>query len=136
MSLAVACSRIGLGLSAALHLYLGAAFALDPLPWMAKLSLAATAPAGIAEMQAFYGGLMLAMAVLFGWSVVHRRSLLPGVAFMTVTYLGAALVRGIAVVAGSVDDRLLHGILLIEGAGALAGAACWYGLAKHGQYPG
>jgi hypothetical protein len=129
-TIATATSQLLLGLSAVLHLYLGAVFAIDPTEWLANLSLAATAPAGLAEMRAFYGGLMLAMGALFAWCAGHRASLRPGLVFMTVTYFGAATVRTIAVVDYGVSDELLWRILAVEALGAVSGALCLWRLRR------
>ena len=97
-------AHLALTLSAIIHLYFGAAFALDPVPWMQNLHLAASNPAGVAEMRAFYGGLMLSLGALFVVAVAVRSALYPGLVLMTVTYLGAALVRSVSLAANPVDD--------------------------------
>ena len=117
-------AQLALAVSALMHLYFGALFALDPLPWMQSLHLAASNPAGVAEMRAFYGGLMLALGALFAVSAVVRGALYPGLVLMTATYLGAALVRGVALATNRVDDPLVHQLLGVEVAGALVGAFC------------
>lgn len=117
-------AHLALALSAIMHLYFGAAFALDPIPWMQNLHVAASNPAGVAEMRAFYGGLMLALGTLFAVATAVRGALYPGIVLMTATYLGAALVRSVSLAASPVDDPLLHQILAIELAGALVGLFC------------
>jgi hypothetical protein len=100
-------ARSVLAASALIHLYFGAAFALDPLPWMA-----------------FYGGLMLALGTLFAVTAVARGALHSGLVLMTATYLGAATVRTLSLAADRVADPLLQQILFIETAGAILGAFC------------
>jgi len=112
--------------SAGLHLYFGAAFALAPGPWMESLSIQATSPAGLVEMRAFYGGLMLALGALFAAAGLIRRALLPGVVGMTVTYLGAACVRGLAMLAAGTTESPLRELLAVEAGGAVLGALVWW----------
>jgi hypothetical protein len=113
-----------LAASALIHLYFGAAFALDPLPWMESLHLAARDTSGLTEMRAFYGGLMLALGTLFAVTAVARGALHSGLVLMTATYLGAATVRTLSLAADRVADPLLQQILFIETAGAILGAFC------------
>jgi hypothetical protein len=117
-------ARAVLALSGAMHLYFGAVFAIDPLPWMQSLSLTATAPAGVAELRAFYGGLMLAMGSLFVWSAWQRAWLVSGLVWMTATYFGAAAVRAVSLARDGVSDPMLLQILTIESSGAIAGMLC------------
>jgi hypothetical protein len=119
-----AVARLALAVSAVIHLYFGALFALDPLPWMQSLHLAAQSLAGVTEMRAFYGGLMLALGSLFAVACAVRGTLYPGLVLMTATYLGAALVRGVALATIRVDDPLMHQLLWIEVVGALVGMFC------------
>lgn len=124
MKLDHAVAQLALALSALVHLYFGAAFVLDPVPWMQNLHLTASNPAGIAEMRAFYGGLMLALGSLFAVAAAVRGALYPGLVLMTATYLGAALVRSVSLATHRLDDPLLHQILGIELTGALVGMFC------------
>jgi hypothetical protein len=119
-----AVAQLALALSALIHLYFGALFALDPVPWMQNLHLTASDPAGVTEMRAFYGGLMLALGTLFAVAAAVREALYPGLVLMTATYLGAALVRSVALAATGVGDPLLYQLLAIELAGALVGMFC------------
>lgn len=116
--------------SAAVHLYFGTGFALSPEPWMESLSIAATSPVGRIEMRAFYGGLMLALGALFLAAATLREALLPGTVMMTVTYLGAAIVRTAGIVAAGVADSMLSQILAIEAGGAVLGGVAWWQLAR------
>jgi len=116
-------ARALLGTSAALHLYFGGYFAIDAAPMLEGLAIAATEPAGLIEMRAFYGGLMLALGALFA-AALRRAWLYPGLVLMTVTYFGAATVRATWIALDGVADAWLLRILAIEGLGALAGAGC------------
>lgn len=115
-------ARVWLALSAVMHLYLGAAFAIDAAPWIEGLAIAPTDPAGLIEMRAFYGGLMLALGALFAAALLRREWLQPGLVLMTVTYFGAASVRATWMLIDGVSDDWLVRILAIEAGGALAGA--------------
>jgi hypothetical protein len=121
------CGRALLGASAIVHLYFGAWFAIDAGPLMASLSIAPTAPAGLAEMRAFYGGLMLALGALFAIAVLRRSRTRDGLILMTATYLGAALVRGSWMAIDGIGDAWIWQLLAIESGGALGGALCLAG---------
>lgn len=110
----VALARFFLLLNAVLHLYYGVVFALHPQEMMARLSLTATSAAGITEMRAFHGGLMLALGGLFLWAALDRRWLLPGLVLMLVTYLGAVVTRSVGMLLDGTGDALIRDILLIE----------------------
>jgi len=115
-----------LALSAGLHLFFGGAFAWAPQSWMQALSIQAVDAAGLVEMRAFYGGLMLALGALFAAAVVSRRALLPGVVLMTITYLVAAAVRLLAMLEAGVFDVHLQQLLCIEAASGILGALVWW----------
>jgi len=115
-------ARTWLVVSAGLHLYFGALFAIDATPMLAGLAIAQTEPSGLIEMRAFYGGLMLALGALFAAAALRREWLRAGLVLMTVTYFGAASVRATWMLIDGVSDDWLVRILSIEAGGALAGA--------------
>ncbi len=114
-------TRIFLALSGLLHLYYGVVFVLDPREMMDRLSIEAVTPAGITEMRAFHGGLMLALGVLFAGAAGYRPWAGPGLVLMTVTYAGAVLARAGGLVVDGEATRTLLWILSIEVAGLFAG---------------
>jgi hypothetical protein len=115
-------ARFWLALSGALHLYYGLYFAIDAAPITAALAIAPTEPAGLIEMRAFYGGLMLALGVLFAASALRREWLSSGLVLLTVTYVGAASMRAIWMAIDGVSDEWLVKILAVEVTGAVGGA--------------
>ena len=112
-------ARCFLLLSAVLHLYYGVVFALDPEPMMARLALAATAAAGITEMRAFHGGLMIALGCAFLWAALDRRWLRPGLVLMALTYMGAVIGRSAGILIDGTGDAFIHSILMVETVGFL-----------------
>lgn len=113
--------RAILALNAAVHLYYGVVFAWDPGDMMQTLSLAATGPAGITEMRAFHGGLMIAMGCLFAAAALSREWVRAGLIMMTVTYAGAVAARTLGIVIDAATEAVLFQILAIEVAGLLLG---------------
>ena len=78
-------ARLILAFNGILHLYYGFVFLADPRAMMASLSLAPLNPAGITEMRAFHGGLMLAMGCLFSLAALSKRFIMAGLIMMTIT---------------------------------------------------
>ena len=130
MSASEHAARLLLVASAALHLGFGAAIAVDPMPWMANLSIEATSAAGWAELRAFYGGLLFSLGALFAHSALARVRLRSGLRWLTGTYLGAALVRGSWLAIDRVTDPLLLELLALEAAFALLGGLCLFALRR------
>ena len=114
-------ARVILALNGILHLYYGFVFLADPRALMASLSLSAVNPAGITEMRAFHGGLMLAMGCLFSLAALYRRFIIAGLIMMTVTYAGAVAARTTGIILDQTKDALIFQILYIEIAGLILG---------------
>ncbi len=108
------------------HLLFGYRFLIDPLRWMEGLSLAVTGAPGITEMRAFYGGLMLALGVIFVGAAFIKDALRPGLIVMGVTYAGAVGARVYGLWVDRVHDPLILQILAIEAAGlAMSVGGLW-----------
>ena len=116
-------ARVILVLNGILHLYYGFVFLADPRAMMASLSLSAMNPAGITEMRAFHGGLMLAIGCLFSLAALYRRYIIAGLIMMTVTYAGAVAARTTGIMLDQTKDALIFQILYIEIAGLILGIA-------------
>jgi len=114
-------ARVILALNGILHLYYGFVFLADPRAMMASLSLSALNPAGITEMRAFHGGLMLAMGCLFFLAALYKRFIIAGLIMMTVTYAGAVAARTTGIILDQTNDALIFQILYIEIAGLILG---------------
>ena len=113
--------RVILALNGILHLYYGLVFICDPRAMMASLSLSAVNPAGITEMRAFHGGLMLAMGCLFSLATLYRRFVIAGLIMMIVTYVGAVAARITGIILDQTKNALIFQILYIEIAGLILG---------------
>ena len=113
--------RLILALNGILHLYYGIVFVADPRSMMASLSLSALSPAGITEMRAFHGGLMLAMGILFFLAAIYKRFTVPGLIMMTITYAGAVAARTTGIILDQTNDTLILQILFIEIVGLILG---------------
>ncbi len=122
LALARGLARMLLCVSSALHLYFGIGFILDPGAWMENLAIAATSPAGLVEMRAFYGGLLSSLGLLFAMSALFPQALVPGTILLTVTYAGAACVRAYGMGVTDTHDVWLGQLLGIEASSALLGA--------------
>ena len=114
-------TRVILALNGILHLYYGFVFLADPRAMMASLSLSALNPAGITEMRAFHGGLMLAMGCLFSLAALYKRFIIAGLIMMTVTYAGAVAARTTGIILDQTNDTLIFQILYLEIAGLILG---------------
>ena len=114
-------ARFILAINGILHLYYGWVFLNDPRAMMASLSLSAVSPAGITEMRAFHGGLMLAMGALFFLAAFSKRYVVAGLIMMTVTYAGAVAARTTGMILDQTNDALIFQILYIEIAGLILG---------------
>lgn len=90
---------------------------------MASLSLSALSPAGITEMRAFHGGLMLSMGALYFLAAFSKRYVVAGLIMMTVTYAGAVAARTTGMVLDQTNDALIFQILYVEIAGLILGLA-------------
>ena len=97
-----------------IHIFYGYQFLTDPLRWMKGLSLAVTDTPGITEMRAFYGGLMLALGIIFLGSAIIKQALRPGLIVMGITYAGAVFARTFGIWVDQVSDPLIMQILAIE----------------------
>ena len=128
-------ARLILALNGILHLYYGFIFLADPRAMMANLSLSALNPAGITEMRAFHGGLMLAMGCLFSLAALSKRFIMAGLIMMTITYAGAVAARTMGIIVDQTNNALIFQILYIEITGLILGlAGLW--MAKRGNQTG
>jgi|GEM_PF-1384624 len=114
-------ARLILALNGILHLYYGFVFLADPRAMMANLSLSALNPAGITEMRAFHGGLMLAMGCLFSMAALSKRFIIAGLIMMTITYAGAVVARTMGIIVDQTNNALTFQILTIEITGLILG---------------
>ena len=114
-------SQMVLVLVVLMHLYYGLSFFFTPEPWMAKLHITSTSPAGLTEMRTFYGGLMTAMGIFFVLTAFKKAWIVPGLVMMTITFAGAVAARLYGISSDGTQSKVINSILTVEIVGLLLG---------------
>jgi len=110
---------IGTGL---LYLALGLSFLFATATMMSKLPFTVTTPAGITEVRAVYGGLELALGILFIYAGAFNRSLEFAVFTMLLTFIGLAASRGAGILIDGSQDPFTLRLWWIESFGVVYSA--------------
>ncbi|MCA8922801.1 MAG: DUF4345 family protein [Planctomycetes bacterium] len=119
-------ARALLGITGALYVSLGLAFALEPVAWAAKVGLSLDGPGSVTEVRAFYGGLELGLGALFVLCALRRAWIVPGVLGLLCTYGGLAAGRGLSLLGSGPHGDLQPKLVAVELSGtALSALALW-----------
>ncbi|MBF0278484.1 MAG: DUF4345 family protein [SAR324 cluster bacterium] len=123
---------IGTGL---LYVALGLSFIFATSTMISKLPLTVSGPAGTTEIRAVYGGLELALGIVFIYAGVFNRSLEFAVFTMLLTFIGLALSRGAGILIDGSNDSFTLRLWWIEILGVVysAGSLILIKLSDNGQ---
>ena len=100
-----------------LYLGLGLSFLFATATMINKLPFTVTAPAGTTEIRAVYGGLELALGVVFLYAGIFNRSLDFAVFVMLITFIGLAASRGVGILIDGSQDPFTLRLFWIESIG-------------------
>lgn len=102
-------ARFFLIVTGLIYMGLGVAFLFALSSILPKLPFTVNTPAGLTEIRALYGGLELALGIIFLYAGVFNRSLDFAVLTMLITFLGLAVTRGVSIlIEGSYDTFTLQ----------------------------
>ncbi len=102
-----------------IYLGLGVSFIFATSTMISKLPFIIANSAGTTEIRAVYGGLELALGVVFIYAGVFNRSLDFAVFTMLVTFIGLAVVRGAGILIDGSHDPFTLRLWYLESAGVI-----------------
>lgn len=114
-----------------IYLGLGLSFLFATHAMVSKLPLMPTSPDGTTELRAVYGGLELALGVIFIYAGGLNRSLDFAAFLMFVTFAGVAATRFVGIFMDKSYSTFTLGLLAVETAGVLYSALSLFLLALH-----
>jgi hypothetical protein len=103
-----------LAFNGVVYVAIGIIFSLDAERWFGNVGVTLADPVGFTELRAVYGGLMLAMGIFFLLSIRVRNWLVPGTAFLLISYFGLVLARSQGIFLLGQSTPVIMQIYLIE----------------------
>lgn len=76
-----------------IYFAIGVVFCLDAERWFGNIGVTLVDPVGYTELRAVYGGMMLALGIFLVLCARIRDWVIPGTAFLLISYLGLVLAR-------------------------------------------
>ncbi|MBF0289487.1 MAG: DUF4345 family protein [SAR324 cluster bacterium] len=107
------------------YLGLGLSFIFATSTMVSKLPFMITAPAGTTEIRAVYGGLELALGIVFIYAGALNRSLDFAVFTMLATFIGLATIRGVGILIDGSQDSFTMKLWYVESFGVLYSSLSW-----------
>lgn len=113
--------RLYLLLVGAVTVLLGVAYLIWPAQLSAYSAIVLPAPVAVIEIQAFYGGQLLALGVVILFGLRWRRFVLPALLFAAVPIAGVAVGRLYGILTTGLLPPITAGFLALEIATAVVG---------------